>query len=139
MVRHVVAFVVCSVAALLAAPPAQAEEGDYSAWQTLINLVSPPGPDNRVTAAQRLHLLNSSEVRARIERGELLGRLARLAGGRRPEFVRLLYLSLLSRYPETEEAAAAEAWLGGAGRDPREAAFDLAWALVNSREFLYRH
>jgi hypothetical protein len=41
------------VAALLVAPPARSEEGDYSAWQTIVNLVSPPGPDNRVTAAQR--------------------------------------------------------------------------------------
>lgn len=37
----------------LVAVPAQAEEGDYSAWQTLVNLVSPPKADNKVTAAQR--------------------------------------------------------------------------------------
>jgi Pectinacetylesterase len=36
-----------------AAAPVQAELGDYNFWQTLANLVSPPGPDNRVTAAQR--------------------------------------------------------------------------------------
>ncbi|NQD92860.1 hypothetical protein HP532_09390 [Pseudomonas sp. CrR25] len=34
--------------------PAQAEQGDYSFWQTLGNLFAPPGADNRVTPAQRL-------------------------------------------------------------------------------------
>jgi hypothetical protein len=33
-------------------PRAHAEAGDYSAWQTIVNLVSPPRADNPVTAAQ---------------------------------------------------------------------------------------
>lgn len=37
----------------LAAMPAHAELGDYSAWQTFLNLFSPPGADNPVTPAQR--------------------------------------------------------------------------------------
>lgn len=36
-----------------AAPQALAEEGDYSFWQTLVNLVSPRPPDNPVTPEQR--------------------------------------------------------------------------------------
>lgn len=38
---------------LMVAAPLKAEEGDYSFWQTLVNLVSPPKADNKVTAAQR--------------------------------------------------------------------------------------
>lgn len=38
---------------LATALPAKAEQGDYSFWQTLVNLVSPPPADNRVTPAQR--------------------------------------------------------------------------------------
>ncbi|HJS36043.1 MAG TPA: pectin acetylesterase-family hydrolase, partial [Pseudoxanthomonas sp.] len=38
---------------LLVAAPLKAEQGDYSFWQTLVNLVSPPKADNKVTAAQR--------------------------------------------------------------------------------------
>lgn len=34
--------------------PALAEPGDYSAWQTIVNLVFPPPADNPVTPAQRL-------------------------------------------------------------------------------------
>lgn len=44
----VLAFVL-SVSAL----PAQAELGDYNAFQTLLNLAFPPGADNPVTAAQQ--------------------------------------------------------------------------------------
>jgi hypothetical protein len=33
-------------------PRAHAEAGDYSAWQTIVNLVSPPRADNPVTAPQ---------------------------------------------------------------------------------------
>jgi hypothetical protein len=42
-------FVACIAGAI---PRAHAEAGDYSAWQTVVNLVSPPRADNPVTAAQ---------------------------------------------------------------------------------------
>ena len=38
--------------AIAIAAPLKAEEGDYSFWQTLVNLVSPPKADNKVTAEQ---------------------------------------------------------------------------------------
>jgi Pectinacetylesterase len=44
------AFLLCSAA--LVSPQARAELGDYSVWETIVNLVSPPGADNRVTPAQ---------------------------------------------------------------------------------------
>ena len=55
------------------------------------------------------------------------------------ELVSGLYLGILSRFPTEEEfkIAAGYAESGKAGR--REAAVDLAWALINNAEFLYRH
>lgn len=47
------ATIALALIAVLAASPAQAEAGDYSWWQTLANLVSPPKADNKVTPAQR--------------------------------------------------------------------------------------
>ena len=38
-----------------------------------------------------------------------------------------------------EELLAVNAYGPGANLKPREAAIDLAWALMNSAEFLYRH
>jgi hypothetical protein len=49
------------------------------------------------------------------------------------------YLTILSREPTEAEAAAAAAYIRTPERSQREAAFDLAWALINSKEFLYRH
>lgn len=42
-----------AIATALIATPLRAEDGDYSFWQTMANLVSPPPADNKVTAAQQ--------------------------------------------------------------------------------------
>jgi len=55
------------------------------------------------------------------------------------EIVRSVYLMLLSRYPTPQETAAAENYFKSSGLGPKQAADDLAWALVNCKEFLYRH
>lgn len=46
-------FALWFVAAVLIALPARAEVGDYSAFETLLNLISPPPADNPVTEAQQ--------------------------------------------------------------------------------------
>ena len=91
------------------------------------------------TDAQRLFLLNSSEILRRVERSPRLAAAWTAARGDPAETVRQTFLSLLSRYPVEAEAKAALAYFRTAGRNGREAAFDLAWALLNSKEFLYRH
>ncbi|MBI4615543.1 MAG: DUF1553 domain-containing protein [Planctomycetes bacterium] len=91
------------------------------------------------TDAQRLFMLNSSIVQNGIAKSPLLKRLARTSGRNPRRFVTMLYLSILSRKPTAGELEIAEAYAGEKGRDPGEAAVDLAWALVNTKEFLYRH
>lgn len=94
--------------------------------------------NNRITAAQRLHLLNSSHIQRKLEDSPLVRNIAR--NGQTPrEMIQGLYLAILSRYPTPAEMqAVAEHFRASAGR-PRDAALDLAWALLNSPEFLYRH
>ena len=118
---------------------------------------------NRPTADQRLHLLNSSHIQRKIENSPLLQALFASAapkpsgkfnksgkagkfgkpevssGAKQPgEVVTALYLTILSRFPTDEELKTVAEYAQSAS-SKREAAVDLAWALINSAEFLYRH
>jgi hypothetical protein len=95
--------------------------------------------NDQPTDAQRLHLLNSTDVQRRIERSRRLGELLLAAGENRREAARWIWLYLLSREPTEAELDAAAAYGRGEALSAREAAIDLAWALINSKEFLYRH
>ena len=95
--------------------------------------------NNQPTDAQRLHLLNSSHVQDKIERSTRLNGLVKAAKGNRSMLVNTIYLNILSRYPTQAELAAAQEYFQTKGINLRQAANDLAWALINTREFLYRH
>jgi hypothetical protein len=84
-------------------------------------------------------MLNSSDVQRRIERSRLLAVLGRAARGDARRAIRLVYLHVLSRPPTDAEVAAAQAHVRSGGVSPKQAAEDLVWALINSKEFLYRH
>lgn len=94
--------------------------------------------NNRPTAAQRLHLLNSSHIQRKIEQSTRLQALLQTKGKPR-ETIEGLYLTVLSRPPTEEELKTVEAYFKSAGSGRRAAANDLVWALFNSAEFLYRH
>jgi hypothetical protein len=94
---------------------------------------------NNTTDAQRLYLLNSTDVYNRIAKSIRLRRIAIEAGGDRAELIRGVYMTLLSRDPMASEQAAAEAYWDSSGLSPENAAIDLAWALINTMEFLHRH
>jgi hypothetical protein len=119
---------------------------DGSITSSFLETFGRPGRDtgleaernNRVTAPQRLHLLNSTHVRRKIEQGPKIQTILRARGGPR-EVVDGLYYSILSRPPTEAERAAVATHARAPGMDGRMAAQDLAWALVNSAEFLHRH
>ena len=88
--------------------------------------------NNRITAAQTLHLLNSSHVRDKIQKGPKLLELLESTQSR--QMADALYLAILSRRP-TEDEWSAISW----ECDSRYGGQKLAWALFNSDEFLHRH
>ena len=94
---------------------------------------------NRPTDAQRLHLLNSSDIQKRLEQSPKLRRLMAAARWNRGGIIRGIYLTVLSREPTRGELAVADEYFRAGGPKPRKAAVDLQWALINSKEFLYRH
>jgi hypothetical protein len=89
--------------------------------------------------AQRLHMLNSSHVRYKLERGEKLRELVRSAGGDPGRIVDEVYLTVLSRHPTEQEIDVLRRYAKMETVNRNEIAIDLIWALVNSSEFLYRH
>jgi len=95
--------------------------------------------NNQPTDAQRLHLLNSSHVQNKIERSTRLNGLIKAAKGNRQTLANMIYLNILSRYPTKTELAAAQRYLQSMGKNLRQGTNDLAWALINTKEFLYRH
>lgn len=94
--------------------------------------------NNRITASQRLHLLNSTQVQRKLEQSRMVEFQSQSKKPPR-EIATNLYLGILSRYPTEEELKMAEAYAKSGKVKPREAVVDLSWALMNSAEFLHRH
>lgn len=113
------------------------------------------------TTDQRLYLLNSSHIQQKIENSPKLrymffGADSRVKKSKKPdksskrakpsapervqpgEVANKLYLLILSRYPTEDETRAVSDYEASCS-SRRDAVYDLAWALINSAEFLYRH
>jgi len=94
--------------------------------------------NNLPTAAQRLHMLNSSHIQRKIEQGRKFRNLMQ-GKGNMQQLATRLYLAILSRFPTNEEVKIVEDYSKSQRGNKRIVAIDLAWALINSAEFLYRH
>ena len=94
---------------------------------------------NEPSDTQRLHLLNSSHIQKKIEDSNRLRTMVRAARRDRRRLIRALYLNILSRFPTETELAAAQEYFKTDGVNAQQAVNDLAWALINTKEFLYRH
>jgi hypothetical protein len=96
--------------------------------------------NNQPTEAQRLYLFNASDVQRRITQGPRLHGLMQASKGNPEVLIRWTYLAILSRFPTPNELATAKKYFQTSGRAAfTQAEQDLAWALINSKEFLYRH
>jgi hypothetical protein len=108
------------------------------------------GRPNRVTAcecertrepsvSQVLNLLNSTEIQAKLtHEGGTVARLVR-AQADDAKLVEELYLKFFARLPSADESAVGVKHLRKYANNRRAAAEDLAWALMNSTEFLFNH
>ena len=94
--------------------------------------------NNRLSDAQRLYLLNSSQIQRKIQQGPNLVAMMRDVKDPR-ELVSRIYLTILSRYPTQDEWKLVAAHSQSGAVKGQAAVADLVWALLNSPEFLYRH
>lgn len=93
---------------------------------------------NAITDSQRLYLMNSGTLHQRISRlpGRLFGK-RKLNDRQR---IDLFYLRILSRYSTRKEREAILAYRKSLPPKQRWNVWrDLAWVLINSKEFLYYH
>ncbi|MGD1085027.1 MAG: hypothetical protein ABSA47_09800, partial [Verrucomicrobiota bacterium] len=94
--------------------------------------------NNRATSDQSLHLLNSSHIQLKLQQSQMI--LSLTQTNKTPDQIAsAIYLGTLSRPPTTNELQIAEGYYKTGGLNRRQATLDLAWALINSAEFLYQH
>ena len=91
------------------------------------------------TDAQRLWLLNSSAMQRKLEGSPRIRRILRESRDDPGRTVNSLYLLILARPPDAGELEVATAYYKTPGINPKQATDDVAWALINSKEFLFRH
>lgn len=100
--------------------------------------------------AQILHLMNASDVKAKLAAPNGRAEKVSKATVSEPDRIRELYLAAFSREPTSEEVHIAETHLakprvdaGGKPLDSQQAKRqgyeDLLWAILNTKEFLYNH
>ncbi len=91
--------------------------------------------NNRLTAAQSLHLLNSNHLRNKLRNGPGIENIVRESwSSMDSEPSEAIFLAILSRRPSDDENSVVGDLCVNSG-----GAREVAWALINSDEFLFRH
>jgi hypothetical protein len=93
---------------------------------------------NELASPQWLHMLNSATIQSKLQNGPKLGAIVS-SRGKPEEIAEKLYLTILSRLPTEADVKAVEDYSKMGVSRGRDAWIDLAWALINSPEFLLRH
>lgn len=107
--------------------------------------------NNTPSASQRLHMLNSTHIQKKIlANPQLLGmhykkpdkgkkKKAKLVWDPPKKALENMYLTILSRYPSKHETQVALDYGRDSGLSRRDASIDVVWALLNTKEFIYKH
>ena len=93
---------------------------------------------NELASTQWLHMLNSATIQGKLQSGPKLAAMLS-SGGKTSEIAERLYLTVLSRFPTDADVKAVEEYAKSGVTGGRDMWIDLAWALINSPEFLLRH
>jgi hypothetical protein len=94
---------------------------------------------NQPTTAQRLHLLNASAVQNKIQNSKRLRRIFQRKRRKPRDTIEAIYLTILSRRPTQAEVSTIIRYFTDSSYTRQQAASDLVWSLINSKEFLYKH
>ena len=94
--------------------------------------------DNALTLRQTLYFLNSEQLEGKLSSSP---RLKRLLASKQSDadVVDEIYLAALSRFPSDEERKRVLEYLGARKAARAQAVQDVAWAVLNAKEFLFNH
>jgi hypothetical protein len=87
---------------------------------------------------QAQYMLNSSDIQRKIEQSWTIKQILSANKGN-PYVIEELYLRILSRFPTEQEKKVSEAYISSSKRKLDEAVCDIAWALMNTKEFILKH
>lgn len=118
---------------------------DGSIKSPFLEMFGRPGRDsslesdrnNNVSVFQTLHMLNSSHIQNKIITGPKLRKMMASCPGSKDRVIQL-YLEILSRMPTPEEQKIAMDYIASSERADN-GFYDLAWALINTSEFVLKH
>lgn len=89
-----------------------------------------------VSLGQTLNMVNGSTIGDAIAHPQGIIARSLAAGATNDQLIETIYLSALCRKPSAEELTQAQSYFTNSG-NPKEAAEDLMWALINSPGFLF--
>ena len=92
--------------------------------------------DNGSNMLQALHFINGKSILGRVQNPAARPALLLRQKPSDKELVTELYLWTVCRHPRPEELCVALEFVAGYGDKKAEAAQDLMWALLNTRDFL---
>ena len=92
--------------------------------------------NNDVTLKQALYLLNSEQLEGKVSSSPHLKRILAKSDG---EVLDDIYLSSVSRFPTADERKRLLEYLAGKKAARAQAVQDVAWALLNAKEFEFNH
>ncbi|MBI4906661.1 MAG: DUF1553 domain-containing protein [Acidobacteria bacterium] len=92
--------------------------------------------DSALTLRQTLYLLNSDQLESKLTNSP---RLKRLLATKDADIVEDVYLSTLSRLPSDEERRRLLDYLARKKTTRAQAIQDAAWAILNTKEFVFNH
>ncbi|MFP4382248.1 MAG: DUF1553 domain-containing protein [Candidatus Sumerlaeia bacterium] len=95
--------------------------------------------NNELTEGQRLYLINSTELQDKLNRSWKFRNAIRIAKADPRKMVNAIYMMTITRPATDEEFETLQAYFDEQKLKGQKAAVDLAWSLINSKEFLYRH
>ncbi|MCK5834797.1 MAG: DUF1553 domain-containing protein [Lentisphaeria bacterium] len=94
---------------------------------------------NLPSKSQRVYMLNSDKIQSSILRSNKLKQILSKSRRGKDSYTTGVYKLILSRAPTSYEVNIMNRYRNGSKRSKTDAAADLMWALLNTKEFLYKH